>query len=184
MRTQLRSLLGAYWGFPLTNPAPLDPLRIRHQNWTWDNHSNLSQTARGGGVIPSSLNSATVAVWQAEGTPPAVVANDRATFFGWRWGFDTVANAQFDTAWLQAALSRYPNLAPGRTPNRKTAFLPPLPPLLNLHLLAAARSRLQTFVNAIEQQDYRQAQSHTQPEISPMQTRELVKELISKKRRI
>ncbi|MEC4806449.1 MAG: family 10 glycosylhydrolase, partial [Jaaginema sp. PMC 1080.18] len=124
----------------------LDPLRIRHQNWTWDNHSNLSQTARGGVIIPSSINSATVAVWQAEGTPPAVVVTDRTTFLGWRWGFDTVANAQLDTAWLQAILSRYPNLAPrpqtqpenclststatatAPTPPPSVAIAPPSPP--------------------------------------------------------
>ncbi|MFP4297411.1 MAG: glycoside hydrolase family 10 protein [Spirulinaceae cyanobacterium] len=133
VRSQLRSLLGAYWGFPLTNPASLEPLRPRLGNWTWKDPASLTQTARGGVIIPSDLNSATVAVWQAEGTPPAVVITERTTFLGWRWGFDTVTNSQFDTAWLQAALSRHNNLSQSSNPqpenclNTTIAAPPPQP---------------------------------------------------------
>jgi len=126
VRSQLRSLLGAYWGFPLTNPTPLNPLRPRPGNWTWENPASLTQTARGGVIIPSDLNSATVAVWQTEGTPPAVVITDRTTFLGWRWGFDTVTNSQFDTAWLQAAISRYGNLSEGSNSQPEDCLNPPL----------------------------------------------------------
>lgn len=138
VRSQLRTLLGAYWGFPLTNPAPLEPLRLPTRNWIVNNASALTQTARGGVIIPSDLNSATAAIWQTEGTPPAVVVTERSTFLGWRWGFDTVANAQFDTAWLQAALSRYNTLSKRSNPqpenclNAPVAVSPPQPePPLN-----------------------------------------------------
>jgi uncharacterized lipoprotein YddW (UPF0748 family) len=110
VRSQLRSLLGAYWGFPLTNPATLEPLRVRSQEWA---RQAISSTLRGGVIIPAGLNSQTAAIWKAEGTPPAVVVTDRATFFGWRWGTDVVATTELDVAWLRAALSRYGGIAQG-----------------------------------------------------------------------
>lgn len=110
VRDQLRSLFGAYWGFSLTNPATLEPLRVRSQEWA---RQAVSSTLRGGVIIPAGLNSQTAAVWKSDGTPPAVVVTDRATFFGWRWGTDVVATTELDVAWLQAALSRYGGIAQG-----------------------------------------------------------------------
>ncbi|MEC4984954.1 MAG: family 10 glycosylhydrolase [Oscillatoria sp. PMC 1076.18] len=105
VRSQLRSLLGAYWGFPLSSPATLDPLRTRQQIWV--RQKDLSGTLRGGVVIPAGLNSATAAVWQSDGTPPAVITTENSTFLGWRWGVDTASSAEIDAAWLQAAVGRY-----------------------------------------------------------------------------
>ncbi|MBZ8179932.1 family 10 glycosylhydrolase [Oscillatoria salina IIICB1] len=105
VRSQLRSLLGAYWGFPLSSPATLDPLRTRQQIWV--RKKNLSGTLRGGVVIPAGLNSSTAAVWQSDGTPPAVITTENSTFLGWRWGVDTASTAEIDAAWLEAAVGRY-----------------------------------------------------------------------------
>ncbi len=109
VRTQLRSLLGAYWGFSLSSPATLDPLQVRQNQWLGSRQ--LTGTIRGGVVIPSGANSTTAAVWLADETRPAVVVTDRSTFLGWRWGVDTASDADLDQAWLEAALSRYGQFA-------------------------------------------------------------------------
>ncbi len=105
VRNQLRSLFGAYWGFPLVDPTTLKPIQARKQQWLWK--KNLTSTIQGGVVIPTGLNSRTAAVWLSESSQPAVVVTEKSTFLGWRWGVDTAATATTDTAWLKAALSRY-----------------------------------------------------------------------------
>jgi uncharacterized lipoprotein YddW (UPF0748 family) len=109
VRNQLRSLLGAYWGFALTKPSTLQPLRTNGQ--TWLGNAGLAATIQGGVVIPAGLNSLTAAAWSQSDNSPAVVTTEQSTFFGWRWGVDEVAPAAVDRAWLRAALGRY-NLAP------------------------------------------------------------------------
>ncbi|MGF1481231.1 MAG: family 10 glycosylhydrolase [Cyanophyceae cyanobacterium] len=104
IRSQLRSLFGAYWGFPIAAPSTLEPLPTGQQPWL---QQNLADTFKGGVVLPAALNSETVAVWAAEGKPPAVVTTRNTTFLGWSWGSDTVASATLDAAWLQAVLRRY-----------------------------------------------------------------------------
>jgi uncharacterized lipoprotein YddW (UPF0748 family) len=108
VRNQLRSLLGAYWGFTLSNPATLKPLPINSEQWV--RYGGQNNTFVGGVVIPSGLDSKTTAVWNTDGSPPAVVTTQQSVFFGWRWGLDNVTSPQFDATWLQAALSRYGNL--------------------------------------------------------------------------
>lgn len=108
VRNQLRSLLGAYWGFALTKPSTLEPLRTNGQ--TWVRNAGLAATIQGGVVIPAGLNSLTAAAWSQSDNSPAVVTTEQSTFFGWRWGVDEVAPAAVDSAWLRAALGRY-NLA-------------------------------------------------------------------------
>ena len=106
VRNQLRSLLGAYWGFALTKPSNLAALRINKQNWVQD--TALANPIQGGVVIPAGLNSTTAAVWsQSDNKPPAVVTTEQTTFFGWNWGIEQVAPAATDSAWLRAALGRY-----------------------------------------------------------------------------
>jgi hypothetical protein len=61
VRNQLRSLLGAYWGFALTKPSTLQPLRTNGQ--TWVRNAGLAATIQGGVVIPAGLNSLTAAAW-------------------------------------------------------------------------------------------------------------------------
>lgn len=103
VRQLLRSLLGAYWGFSLSTPSNLQPLRIKTQEWVRQN--GLSGTVQGGVVIPASLTSKPAAVWQSKDSPPAVVTTERSTVLGWYWG--VAASAELDSAWLKAALDRY-----------------------------------------------------------------------------
>ncbi|WP_333464429.1 family 10 glycosylhydrolase, partial [Microcoleus sp. herbarium7] len=104
-RNQLRSLLGAYWGFALTKPSTLAALGI---NKNWIAGTGLANPIQGGVVIPAGLNATTAAVWsQGDNQPPAVVTTEKTTFFGWNWGSEAVAPAATDSAWLRAALSRY-----------------------------------------------------------------------------
>ena len=105
VRNQLRSLLGAYWGFALTKPSNLAAMRLNKP--TWVPGTGGANGIQGGVVIPSSLNSLTAAVWSQNDNAPAVVTTEKTTFFGWNWGIDQTASAAVDSAWLQAALSRY-----------------------------------------------------------------------------
>ncbi|MBW4636842.1 MAG: family 10 glycosylhydrolase [Gloeocapsa sp. UFS-A4-WI-NPMV-4B04] len=113
VRQLLRSLLGAYWGFNLTTPSNLQPLRTKTQEWVRQN--GLSGTIQGGVIIPASLTSKPAAVWQSKDSPPAVVTTDRSTVLGWNWGVNTAAPAALDSAWLRAALGRYIQLSPTAT---------------------------------------------------------------------
>jgi uncharacterized lipoprotein YddW (UPF0748 family) len=125
VRTQLRSLLGAYWGFALTQPSSLQPSGTNIQ--TWASSLGSRSTIQGGVVIPAGLTSTAAAIWtQKEDKPPAVVTTDQSTFFGWRWGVDGVAPAEVDSAWLRAALGRY-NVTPTglkTTPNESQYCVP------------------------------------------------------------
>lgn len=59
-------------------------------------------------VVPDELaTTQTAAVWDSKDSPVAVVATDRSTFFGWRWGVDAVASPELDTAWLQTSVNRF-----------------------------------------------------------------------------
>lgn len=102
IRATLRELLGAYWGFPIATPSTLSP-----QSAPWLKEQELISTIVGGAVIPAGKESETAAVWLGDGSIPAVVVTDNATFLGWRWGVAPVASVELDTAWLEAALSRY-----------------------------------------------------------------------------
>lgn len=119
VRQALRSLLGAYWAYPLSEPTSLQTITRQPQSW-----ARKGQAASGlwGGVImPSSLSSQTIATWKnptganpaatATGTPtdnpPAIVTTERSTFLGWNWGRRSSGSPEFDGAWLRAALSRY-----------------------------------------------------------------------------
>lgn len=106
VKTQLRSLLGAYWGFINSSAATLRLVNNPSSAWT-NGQRGLSNTFVGGVIIPTTVNSQTTAIWKTEGSPPAVIVTDQSTFFGWRWGEDRVTSANFDVAWLTAALNRY-----------------------------------------------------------------------------
>jgi uncharacterized lipoprotein YddW (UPF0748 family) len=106
VRNQLRTLLGAYWGFALTKPSNLSALRLNQQNWLQGAGQNNS--ILGGVVIPAGVNATTAAVWsQSDNNPPAIVTTEKTTFLGWNWGNEQIAPAAADSAWLKAALSRY-----------------------------------------------------------------------------
>lgn len=103
VREQLKSMLGAYWGYTNSVPATIRPAAGQSSG---DNRAELSNTIIGGVVIPTGIDTKTEAVWLSDGKPPAVVVSDRVAFLGWRWGIDNVSPTLLDTAWLQASLNR------------------------------------------------------------------------------
>ena len=122
VRQTLRGVLGAYWAFPLSQPSSLKPKTQTHQKKT---QATLRGTIHGGVVIPTALSSQTAATWSISDNPPAVVTTNRTTFFGWRWGVDSVASPQIDLAWLQTALNRY-GVKAGTTSSQNGNCLPPV----------------------------------------------------------
>jgi uncharacterized lipoprotein YddW (UPF0748 family) len=105
VRDLLRSLLGGYWGFGLNDAQQLQPGKNKLQNWT--NEDGLFGKVRGGVVVANDINTQAAAVWNSKDNPAAVVATERSTFFGWRWGVDTASSPDLDTAWLKAAVNRH-----------------------------------------------------------------------------
>lgn len=126
VRQALRSLLGAYWAFPLSEPASLQTITTQPQAWV--RKGMTADSLWGGVLMPSSLNSQTVATWKAASlagimgaaaaneNPPAVVTTERATFLGWNWGRKSSGSAAFDSAWLRAALTQYGEVPAGSGP--------------------------------------------------------------------
>jgi uncharacterized lipoprotein YddW (UPF0748 family) len=110
VRQLLRTLLGGYWGFSLTETQQLQPPKTRGTQ-ELSNQNGLFGRVNGGVLIPENLTVA-AAVWNAKDNPTAVVTTDRSTFLGWRWGVDAAAAAEVDKAWLQAALDRHLKLPP------------------------------------------------------------------------
>ncbi|MEG3898081.1 family 10 glycosylhydrolase [Microcoleus sp. SVA1_B6] len=130
VRQSLRSLLGAYWAFPLTQRAALQPrTRCRDlactasSNWVPPEQKNGS--VQGGVLIPADANSQTVATWKDSSGSSAAIATDRATYLGWRWGSDGSANV--DKAWLQASIARWGGTIAAQPVAPPTAVAPPLP---------------------------------------------------------
>lgn len=103
VREQLKSILGASWGYINSTPATIRPVEGRP---SWSNRAQLSDTIIGGVVIPSGTNSSTEAIWLSDGKPPAVVISEKVAFLGWRWGVDNVSPSPLDAAWLQTSLNR------------------------------------------------------------------------------
>lgn len=101
VRNQLQSLLGAYWGFPLSTPSTLQPLNIVQ------NSHQLGGSIYGGVVIPSAIVTQTDAVWLSNGMSPAIISTDKTALFGWRWGVDNVSSVSLDNAWLSHFITRY-----------------------------------------------------------------------------
>jgi uncharacterized lipoprotein YddW (UPF0748 family) len=115
----LRSLLGAYWGFQLEQPAALEATSDASQAWV--NEAETSSQVLGAAVIPNGLSSQTVATWKnvagngwfepseagSRDTIPAVVITERTTFLGWHWGDTGSGSVTLDSTWLRAALGRH-----------------------------------------------------------------------------
>ncbi|MDJ0744120.1 MAG: family 10 glycosylhydrolase [Xenococcaceae cyanobacterium MO_167.B27] len=105
IRDQLRSLFGAYWAYPLSSPSNLELAPNSPPEWL--GRQQLKTNLVGAVLFPSSPNSRTAAVWLDDNQSAAAMVTDNSTVLGWRWGVEAVANANLDTAWLQAALNRY-----------------------------------------------------------------------------
>ncbi|MEG5239630.1 family 10 glycosylhydrolase [Microcoleus sp. A6-C5] len=128
VRQSLRSLLGAYWAFPLTQRGAVQPrTRCRDlactasSNWVPPEQQNAS--VQGGVLIPADANSQTVATWKDSSGSSAAIATDRATYLGWRWGSDGSPN--IDSAWLRASIARWGGTV--GSPAAPIAATPPLP---------------------------------------------------------
>ncbi|MEB3218282.1 MAG: family 10 glycosylhydrolase [Nostocales cyanobacterium 94392] len=118
VRRLIQNILGGYWGFALEAPDKLQPSNNKLQRWA--SGAKLMGEVRGAVVVPDDI-SYQAAVWDNKNNSSAVLATQRSTFFGWRWGVDTAANPQLDSAWLQAALKRHitptaVNTVPGGSP--------------------------------------------------------------------
>ncbi|GAB1542362.1 hypothetical protein NUACC21_50360 [Scytonema sp. NUACC21] len=117
VRQLLRTLLGGYWGFTLNSPQQLQ-LPPKQKIQTWADKQELFGKVRGGVVVPDDLaTTQTPAVWDSKDNPVAVVATDRSTFLGWRWGVDAASSPELDTAWLQTSIKRFLK-KPSTTPSR------------------------------------------------------------------
>ena len=112
VRRLIKNILGGYWGFSLDKPQKIQPSKDKLQRWA--NKKNLIGEVRGGVVVPNSASQA-AALWTSkDNNSAAVLATSRSTFFGWRWGVDSAASSNLDSAWLSAALKRHtdsPNAA-------------------------------------------------------------------------
>jgi len=105
VRQVLKNLLGSYWGFSLKDKQQINPSKTQQPNWL--NQKGIFGQVHGGVLVPNDSNSKTVAVWNSQDNPAAVVATQNSTLFGWRWGTDAASSAELDTAWLQVALNRH-----------------------------------------------------------------------------
>jgi uncharacterized lipoprotein YddW (UPF0748 family) len=119
VQNALRSLLGAYWASDLPQAQTLQPLQIASQRWVRE--ADTGSTVIGGVVVPTSLASQPVVVWnrseqldRAAGASSgaAVVVTQKSTFLGWRWGNQNSSLAEFDSSWLRAAVSRFEGISP------------------------------------------------------------------------
>ncbi|WP_158224996.1 family 10 glycosylhydrolase, partial [Brunnivagina elsteri] len=112
VRQLMKALLGGYWGFSLNDTQKLQPSSQKiTQDWVKD--GGVFGKVRGGVVISDSAIGEAAATWDAKDNPTAVLATERSTFFGWRWGVDTASASELDAGWLRAAIARHMKLPPG-----------------------------------------------------------------------
>ncbi|GAB4366079.1 MAG: hypothetical protein Kow00121_03170 [Elainellaceae cyanobacterium] len=128
----LSSLLGAYWGTPLSQPVRLEPIVLNRQPWLRE--GDVTSEVQGGTLVPTGMASQSIATWNAatstDSTPAstvAIVTTRQTIYLGWRWG-TTDSGAAFDSQWLSAALSHFQNMYPpiAVTPSASPAA-PPAP---------------------------------------------------------
>jgi len=105
VRQLLRSLLGGYWGFSLSDLEEIKPAKTKLPGWA--NETALFGKVRGGVVIPNDMGVQSPAIWNSQDNPAAVVTTERSTFLGWRWGTDTASAAELDSAWLKTTVNYY-----------------------------------------------------------------------------
>lgn len=112
VRQLMKALLGGYWGFSLNDIQKLQPSPQKITQ-DWVKEGGVFGKVRGGVVIADSAVAQTAATWDAKDNHTAVLATERSTFFGWRWGVDTAAASDLDAGWLRAAIARHTKLPPG-----------------------------------------------------------------------
>ncbi|MCW5314818.1 family 10 glycosylhydrolase [Nostoc sp. KVJ3] len=119
VRQLLRSLLGGYWGFSLSDTEQIKPTKTNSSEWA--NQTELFGKVRGGVVIPNDMGAQSPAVWNSKDNPAAVLTTERSTFLGWRWGTDAASTAKLDNAWLKATLNHYLTAPPPSSRMKKIA---------------------------------------------------------------
>lgn len=128
VQNALRSLLGAYWASDLSQSQTLQPLQIASQRWVGT--ANTESPVIGGVIVPTSLASQPVAVWnqsgrststRTTGDTAAIVITSRSTFLGWHWGDSEASLAEFDSSWLRAAADRFEGISPMPAPSTRIA---------------------------------------------------------------
>ncbi|MBN3872873.1 glycoside hydrolase family 10 protein [Nostoc sp. JL33] len=119
VRQLLRSLLGGYWGFSLSDTEEIKPVKTNIPEWA--NQTQLFGKVRGGVVIPNDMGTESAAVWNSKDNSAAVVTTERSTLLGWRWGTNTASAAELDNAWLKAALNHYLTAPPPSNRMKKVA---------------------------------------------------------------
>ncbi|MEK9512761.1 family 10 glycosylhydrolase [Limnospira fusiformis PMC 851.14] len=133
-RERLRTLIGSYWAFPLSNPATPISQSDRCQDQIcrniteWAATVNTSGTVAGGVLIPATQESYTAGVWQGSSASAAAIATTQAIYLGWHWGRGE--SPEVDTAWLQAAINRYTGASspPQSSVARQNHTIQPAPP--------------------------------------------------------
>ncbi|MEH2064067.1 MAG: family 10 glycosylhydrolase [Nostoc sp.] len=117
VRQLLRSLLGGYWGFSLSDTEQIKPTKTNIPEWA--NQAGLFGKVRGGVVIPNDMGTESPAVWNSKDNPAAVVTTEHSTFLGWRWGIDTASTAELDNAWLKTTVNYYLTASAPSNRNKK-----------------------------------------------------------------
>jgi uncharacterized lipoprotein YddW (UPF0748 family) len=134
VQNELRSLLGAFWAFSLTQPTELQLASISSSEWI--EAMEAANLTDGGIIVPTGLSSRTIATW-TEITPDdrrnasdsldfslrgsaAVVSTPQTTFLGWEWGSQTSGVPEFDAVWLKAAIARSQPTTSSRTTAQPT----------------------------------------------------------------
>ncbi len=125
VRRELQAL-GAYWSSDLSRATDFSLIREARRSWARGTDSD--KDLQGGILIPSSVDSQTVASWDYPGRPPAVVVTPQVTFLGWRWGEDRAAPVGFDADWLRAALNRFETSTVARSSAAPAPAAPPVSP--------------------------------------------------------
>ncbi len=122
VRERLRPLFGAYWAFSNSFPIAIE---VVGSQLSPTGQAGVISTLVGGVIRPVGDDSQTEAIWLTDERLPAVVASERATYLGWRWGMEGVAGVAFDAAWLESALNRY---GIGRYNNNNVSLQEPTQP--------------------------------------------------------
>ncbi|NJK49042.1 hypothetical protein HC931_13430 [Candidatus Gracilibacteria bacterium] len=122
VKERLRPLFGAYWAFSNSFPIAIE---VIGSQLSPTGQPGVISTLVGGVIRPVGTDSQTEAIWLTDERLPAVVASERATYLGWRWGMEGVAGVAFDAAWLESALNRY---GIGRYNNNNVSLQEPTQP--------------------------------------------------------
>jgi hypothetical protein len=116
VRSKLRSLLGAYWGFSLQNPSTLAPTSGKNQGWMQQNGlaGIISRRRNHSRWIDKSnrrCRKSTEIPQQCDYRP--------LSFFRLALGVDTASEPKLDSAWCAATLTRYGGVGTATNPAQR-----------------------------------------------------------------